>query len=351
MIRYLVLFIGIIICSAGAYSQSNLAILKYEEAETAFAKADYAKTLSLVDEVEQLNGVTSSTLFLKIVTKDQIFSREIKDGLNESGKELLRKLRRFTGQYLKAMESQDLDDNFRTVYSISEKLKQYPEDVSNALAVLERFYEAIGGRERARTVQTVVKSYETTSAGAGVVTSVRIFEKNAVGKCRWEMSGEGFTSLTVFNKRSNIAYNQIDMAGGGQTKLNLEATEGVDRRTLDSEALVFGEMVQPEKYVEATVEERVQDGQQVYVLQGNQQIAVFSKDSGLLLHIVEQSVPNIEMTIHYKDYRSVNGLLFPFATDIYSKFSMEGVETVETTVRSVYTDILVNVPIADSEFR
>ncbi|MBX9889436.1 MAG: hypothetical protein K2Y30_16065 [Flavobacteriaceae bacterium] len=47
---------------------------------------------------------------------------------NEDNYEQLASLRKYVHAYLKAMESEDLDDKFREVYSISEKLKKYPID-------------------------------------------------------------------------------------------------------------------------------------------------------------------------------------------------------------------------------
>lgn len=351
MFRHLYTCLFIVLYSTIAYSQGNIAILKFEEAEAAFAISDYTKTIRLIEEVEDLAGVTSGTLYLKIVAKDRIFNQTAKDDLQESDKKLLTELRRFTEQYLKAMENSDLNDNFRTVYNINEKLKQYTNTLPDVATVLERFYEAIGGHERIRAVQTILKRYETTTITAGISTTIKIVEKNAIAKCRWVATGDGYTSVTVFNKPSGIAYNQIDMLGGMQTKLNLEVTEGMDRRTSDSEALILGDMVQPEKYLGATIDERVLEGEEVYLLYGDQQIAAFSKDSGLLRYVVEQSIPNIEMTVFYKDYSSVSGLLLPLTIDTYSKFNTEGVENMETTSRTTYMEITVNTPFSDAEFK
>lgn len=100
-----------------------MADLKFEEAETAFSNADYKSTISKLDEFDKLFGsLTAKSLYLRIISQNQL--------LNESEPEFstLISLRKNATSYLNAMESEGLDDKFREVYKINEKIKQLPED-------------------------------------------------------------------------------------------------------------------------------------------------------------------------------------------------------------------------------
>ena len=113
-----------------SHAQENaIATLKFEEAETAFNSGNYTATLSKLDEVDSLVGVMSKSLYLRIVVQDKIFDpAELYQDEAKFG--LLASLRKNVSSYLKAMESQGLDDRYRVVYAISGKLEEYPMDKS-----------------------------------------------------------------------------------------------------------------------------------------------------------------------------------------------------------------------------
>lgn len=134
IITTLLLFVSIF-----AFAQGGaLADLKFEEAETAFAKNDYKTTIAKLDEFDKLFGsVTAKSLYLRIVSQDKLFVPN-KLYENKTQIDLLVSLRKNTSSYLKAMESEGLDDKFREVYDINEKLKQYPKDKAEWKEKMER---------------------------------------------------------------------------------------------------------------------------------------------------------------------------------------------------------------------
>lgn len=217
--KKLIIILFVLVCN-GAFAQSAIADLKFEEAETAFNRGANTTTLIKLDEFDKIYGsVTAKSLYLRIMTQNKILNRresfrslgfsystanlnspltvikpfsegintDIKefdivlsiDGIeiketkqiftviegkygkeydggdyieliikrentvepiklytklfggfysNEENYELLASLRKNANAYLKAMESEGLDDKYREVYDISEKLKQYPAD-------------------------------------------------------------------------------------------------------------------------------------------------------------------------------------------------------------------------------
>lgn len=116
-----VFFKTIVFAQSGA-----LADLKFEEAETAFNNQDYETTIKKLDEFDKLLGsIKDKSLYLRIISQDKLFDSS-KLYENESNFNLLSSLRKNSSAYLKAMESNGLDDRFKEVYAINEKLANYP---------------------------------------------------------------------------------------------------------------------------------------------------------------------------------------------------------------------------------
>ena len=108
--------------------ESAIADLKFEEAETAFNSQDYETTIKKLDEFDKLLGsIKDKSLYLRIISQDKLFDpTKLYD--NESNFNLLSSLRKNSSAYLKAMESNGLDERYREVYAINEKLLNYPRD-------------------------------------------------------------------------------------------------------------------------------------------------------------------------------------------------------------------------------
>ncbi len=117
-----ILFSSITFAQGGA-----LADLKFEEAEIAFNNKDYNTTISKLNEFDKMYGsVTSKSLYLRIVSQNKLYNENKYDENAEFT--LLSSLRKNAESYLKAMESSGLDDKYREVYAIKEKLEKFPKD-------------------------------------------------------------------------------------------------------------------------------------------------------------------------------------------------------------------------------
>lgn len=128
--RCWVLLIGCI-CCVTAYSQNAVVLLKFEDAEKAFNDGDYKQTLELLAEVEKEAGVTSRTLYLRIVTENKLFNngQSLFDNIVEYDR--LDRLRTMSKQYLNALSDQGIDDKYREVYRISENLSEMPKSMAD----------------------------------------------------------------------------------------------------------------------------------------------------------------------------------------------------------------------------
>lgn len=108
-------------------AQDAVTMLKFEEAEKAFNAGDFNTVLDKLDEVEEMTQPTPKTLYLRILSLNNLF-----DGgklfNNPEQFEQLQNLRNHTNTYLEVMGNYELDDRFREVYQIGENLKDYPED-------------------------------------------------------------------------------------------------------------------------------------------------------------------------------------------------------------------------------
>lgn len=131
MKRIIVLFL--VCCNLATFAQGGaLADLKFEEAETAFNSQDYETTIEKLDEFDKLLGsVSSKSLYLRIVSQNNLFDEE---NLYENQVQwkLLYSLQKNVNAYLKAMESEGLDDKYREVNKIYENIKYYPSQEAKA---------------------------------------------------------------------------------------------------------------------------------------------------------------------------------------------------------------------------
>lgn len=114
----LALFLGLI--SFSCLAQDAIAELHFESAEKAFNAGDYKEALAKLDDTEKLTGPMSRTLYLRIVAQDKL-ADQLRES-EESTAELLRELKSNVETYLEVMAAQGLDDRYREVYAIQEKI-------------------------------------------------------------------------------------------------------------------------------------------------------------------------------------------------------------------------------------
>lgn len=100
-----------------------IAELKFEEAETAYNQGNYELTILKVNEFEKaVGGMSDKSLFLRVVSQDKLFNPSLFYS-DEKQFTLCNSLITNIEKYIKVMESKGLDDKFKEVYAISEKLK------------------------------------------------------------------------------------------------------------------------------------------------------------------------------------------------------------------------------------
>jgi len=134
-----VFWLVICLLTAKGYGQNAVVMLKFEDAENSFNNQDYQQTIALLDEVEKEAGVTSRTLYLRIVTENKLFNEGQHLYQNIIEYDRLDKLRQLSSSYLKALSDQGIDDKYREVYRISESLSDYPKSKEDWKVAREAF--------------------------------------------------------------------------------------------------------------------------------------------------------------------------------------------------------------------
>ncbi len=135
---FLLILFGLLLAQTG-FSQDAIAKLKFEDAEEAYSKEDYSTTLSKLDDAEKILGKTNpKILYLRIVSQDKIISADpYKDYT------ILENTRKNCSYYLKEYEKvEGIEEKYRDVYKISEKLAQYPNTVQAFSAEKQRIKDA-----------------------------------------------------------------------------------------------------------------------------------------------------------------------------------------------------------------
>ncbi|MDP5200243.1 hypothetical protein [Flavobacterium sp. DG2-3] len=109
--------------AAAPASAQAIAELKFEEAETAYNQGRYELTIQKVNEFEKaVGGVSDKSLYLRVVSQDKLLDPSTFYD-DQKQFDLYLSLSADAEKYIKAMESKGLDDKFKEVYAISEKLK------------------------------------------------------------------------------------------------------------------------------------------------------------------------------------------------------------------------------------
>lgn len=134
MTRFNIIFFFIFSLMHFGFSQNTLAKLKYEEAEEAFQKNEFQTTLTKLDEVEAiLKSSNPKTQYLRILAQDKM----VDQGGNLNF-ELLEKLRKNCNSYLIKHESNtSVEDQYKEVYKVSERLRSYPATQADYTKFLE----------------------------------------------------------------------------------------------------------------------------------------------------------------------------------------------------------------------
>lgn len=104
------------------FAQNNLANMKFEEAQEAYASNDYELTLSKLKEVRTLLKVTNEKIMhLQVMAQSQIIKLNPLENF-----ELIQKTKPLAAKYLKDYEKTASAVNFKEVYKVDSYLSEFP---------------------------------------------------------------------------------------------------------------------------------------------------------------------------------------------------------------------------------
>ncbi|GGH65217.1 TPR repeat protein [Filimonas zeae] len=122
MKRFLLgLLLTVTMCTQ-VHAQAAIAKLKYEEAEEAFAAADYATVLTKLEETEKILGAPNvKTLYLRIVAQSKLLKTETFVDVEQ-----VLELRKACQNYLVKYENvEGIEEKYKEIYKISELYKAF----------------------------------------------------------------------------------------------------------------------------------------------------------------------------------------------------------------------------------
>lgn len=158
----LLLITLIVLLSIDVSGQIAVARLKFEDAEEAFNKGDYATTLSKLEDAEKLFGkINVPILHLRIIAQDKLLQKKLDFTM-------LSDLRKNCEKFLKDYETMDgIEEKYRQVYKIQEASAKYPSTQEEyQKQVLEKKAEEEKSKELAE-MNAIGKIYLFRSTGFG----------------------------------------------------------------------------------------------------------------------------------------------------------------------------------------
>lgn len=117
MKKLLILFVTLLACYT-IQAQNTVAKLKFEDAEKAFYGGNYQNCISLLDETEKLLGQTApNILYLRIMAEGKIWEANPFESYEQ-----VNKLEQLCNQYMQNYDIAGLENKYRDVYELSNKL-------------------------------------------------------------------------------------------------------------------------------------------------------------------------------------------------------------------------------------
>ncbi|MGB5356725.1 MAG: pitrilysin family protein [Eudoraea sp.] len=207
-----------------------------------------------------------------------------------------------------------------------------PEGVS-VQSVLDKYLEAIGGKERLESLDTYLLIAEAETQGMQLELNVKKTSKDQFMQ-NLKMMGNSMQKQVV---NGNTGY----MMTQGQRK-DLTAEE---LSKIKEEASPFPELLYNQSSVSFEGSEII-DGKNAYKLKVSEdKVSFYDAESGLKIKdvtTVEAQGQVIESTVEYKDYKEVSGILFPFLF-----VQKAGPQTFDFKVK----DIKINEGVSDADFK
>ena len=213
--------------------------------------------------------------------------------------------------------------------------KAIPEGLT-ASKVMNNYINSIGGRDLLESVNTLVSKAEVTIPGAPFrpqMTMKQMAPNKSSTKMEVNMNGQKMT-LMKSSFDGETGYTE----GQGQRK-------AMDDKQIDRAKAVkgiFEELYYSEDEIELMSINSIdfKDAYKVKITEGEKiSYRYYGVDSGLLLSVEEQDDNNNIVSTNYSDYGDVNGIKFPFSTEIPS-------QKLELNI----TEILINEELKDSDF-
>ena len=208
-------------------------------------------------------------------------------------------------------------------------------DGLTASQVINNYINSIGGRVLLESVNTLVSKAEVTIPGAPFrpqMTIKQMAPNKSSTKMEVNMNGQKMT-LMKSSFDGETGYTE----GQGQRKT-------MDEKQIDRAKAVkgiFEELYYSEDEIELISINSIdfKDAYKVKIIEGEKiSYRYYGVDSGLLLS-VEEEVDNNIVSTNYNDYRVVNGIKFPFYTEIAAQ-----------GLKLNITEILINEELKDSDF-
>ncbi len=209
-------------------------------------------------------------------------------------------------------------------------------DGLTASQVINNYINSIGGRVLLESVNTLVSKAEVTIPGAPFrpqMTIKQMAPNKSSTKMEVNMNGQKMT-LMKSSFDGETGYTE----GQGQRK-------AMDEKQIDRAKAVkgiFEELYYSEDEIELISINSIdfKDAYKVKIIEGEKiSYRYYGVDSGLLLSVEEQDDNNNIVSTNYSDYRDVNGIKFPFSTEIPS-------QKLELNI----TEILINEDLKNSDF-
>jgi hypothetical protein len=369
MNKFIILAI-LVLTSLDSFSQETVARFKYEDAEKAFVAGNYQACIDNLDEAEKLLGKTApNILHLKIMAQDQI-----KNGISKRTTEKvdlgslydrMNSLKKDCEHYLASYDIAGLEEKYRDVYNIYERIKELPEskaefmeahqraeekEQGEIIAMLMKAVKAQGGMAALERVKTVHMTGETSRLGK---STLYVDEKYMVPGMKREILSYkkgGKQPVVKIIVKGKEAFFEEGKKGRSPLYDPLALSSSAMFRELDLIAgipkgeLEFGSTHAPDGSPGIIVSARVPNGHLKEMRQ-------YDASSGLLQKVAlnffrtGEVEPVRLMVFSYSDYREVDGVKIPFQINIGSKHG----QTEKAETRR-YSKVLINQGVVLSDF-
>ncbi len=207
MKKHLFIFSVLFFLATSSKAQNTIAKIKYEEAEEAFDKENYALALDKIEETEQLlKNVNPKTLYLKIMAKYKL----LKDDYA-----IIKSLKADCIFYIDKYETLEaVQDKFREIYQISREIKNFPDSDE---AIKQKIEEAkVKQRNKEKRKNLIFYANELCKKfqfKPGLDRNKFIEQNENIRKVNIESFDNkdfyGFQTFSYFEKHSSLAWKYL----------------------------------------------------------------------------------------------------------------------------------------------